>query len=165
MGNRTSSPRWLICDLHFERDLKEPRKYTKLFFLDEAVALAAGHRPCKTCRGDRYREFLQAVDAEVPVAGAAELDARLHASRTGDRERRSVKSLLDGAFIEDGTGRFWLKWAGALHRWTPSGYIDSATPTELRIDEAAVLTPLPSLLALRNGYVPVIHPSATVEQK
>ena len=35
MGNRTSPPRWLICDLHFKRDLKEPRKYAKLFFLEE----------------------------------------------------------------------------------------------------------------------------------
>ena len=165
MGNRTSSPRWLICDLHFKRDLKEPRKYVKLFFLDEAVALAAGHRPCMTCRRERCRAFFQAIDAEVPLTGAAELDTLLHASRTGDREHRSVESLPDGAFIEDDTGAFWLKWFGALHRWSPSGYVDSVTTTELQIDAATVLTPGPSLIALRNGYVPAIHPSITAEWK
>lgn len=164
MGNRTSAPRWLICDLHFKRDLKEPRKYTKLFFLDEAVALAAGHRPCKTCRGERYRAFLHAVAAEIPVAGAPELDARLQASRNGNYERRSINALPDGAFVEDDAGNFWLKWAGGLHRWTPGGYVDATAITTLGITEAAVLTPATSLVALRNGYIPAVHPSVTAEQ-
>jgi hypothetical protein len=161
MGNRTSPPRWLICDLHFKRNLKEPRKYTKLFFLDEAVALAAGHRPCNTCRGDRYRDFLRAVAAEFPVTGAPELDACLQASRTGHHQSFSISSLADGAFIEDGTGHFWLKWSGALHRWTASGYDLFTTPEELGIDQAVVLTPAPTLAALRNGYMPAVHHSAT----
>lgn len=75
MGNRTSPPRWLICELHFQRDLQEPRKYTKLFFLDEAVALAAGHRPCNTCRRDRYQAYIAAVSSEIGIGRASDLDA------------------------------------------------------------------------------------------
>jgi len=161
MGNRTSPPRWLVCDLHFERNLKEPRKYTKLFFLDEAVALAAGHRPCNTCRRDRYEAYLSAVKAEISVAGATELDALLNAARRAPGVRAPIASLPDGAFIALGEGDYRLKWRGALHRWTPAGYLDAVTLTDLARDDAGVLTPEPSLSALRNGYLPEVHPSST----
>ena len=161
MGNRTSPPRWLVCDLHFKRNLKEPRKYTKLFFLDEAVALAAGHRPCNTCRRDRYEAYLSAVKAEIRVAGATELDALLNATRRTPGLRAPTASLPDGAFIALDEGDYWLKWRGALHRWTPAGYVGAVAPTDLARDDATVLTPEPSLAALRNGYLPAVHPSTT----
>jgi hypothetical protein len=161
MGNRTSPPRWLVCDLHFKRNLKEPRKYTKLFFLDEAVALAAGHRPCNTCRRDRYEAYLSAVKAEINVGGAAELDALLNAARRTPGLRAPIASLPDGAFIALGEEDYRLKWRGGLHRWSPAGYIDAVAPVDLAGDDALVLTPEPSLAALRNGYLPEIHPSTT----
>jgi hypothetical protein len=160
MGNRTSPPRWLVCDLHFKRNLKEPRKYTKLFFLDEAVALAAGHRPCNTCRRDRYEAYLSAVRAEKGIRGAAELDALLNGARRAPSLHAPIASLPDGSFSALGDGDYRLKWRGALHRWTPAGYVDALTLTDLEVDEVTVLTPEPSLAALRSGYSPVVHPSA-----
>ena len=161
MGNRTSPPRWLVCDLHFKRDLKEPRKYTKLFFLDEAVALAAGHRPCNTCRRDRYQTYLAAVKTDIDVAGAAELDALLNAARSAGHTCSAIASLPDGACVALGEGDYRLKWSGALHRWTPAGYVDPVELVDLQMIEAMVLTPEPSLAALRNGYAAALHPSAT----
>jgi hypothetical protein len=149
----------LVCDLHFKRNLKEPRKYTKLFFLDEAVALAAGHRPCNTCRRDRYEAYLSAVKAELNVASAADLDALLNSARRTTDFRAPIASLPDGAFIELGEDDYRLKWRGGLHRWSPAGYVDAVVPTDLSVDDAAVLTPELSLAALRNGYLPEVHPS------
>lgn len=160
MGNRTSPPRWLICDLHFQRDLKEPRKYTKLFFLDEAVALAAGHRPCNTCRREQYLAYLNAAGSDIDITGAGDLDAMLNAARKTTRRKLPIASLPDGAFIELSDHDYRLKWCGALHRWTPAGYVDPTAPGTLHIQEATVLTPEPSLAALHNGYSAVVHPSA-----
>ncbi len=161
MGNRTSPPRWLVCDLHFKRNLKEPRKYTKLFFLDEAVALAAGHRPCNTCRRDRYEAYLSAVKAELNVASAADLDVLLNSARRTTDFHARIASLPDSAFIALGEDDYRLKWRGGLHRWSPAGYVDAATAIDLVVDDAPVLTPEPSLAALRNGYSPAIHPTAS----
>lgn len=161
MGNRTSPPRWLVCDLHFKRDLKEPRKYTKLFFLDEAVALAAGHRPCNTCRRDRYQAYVTAVKTDIDVAGAAELDALLNAARSAAPICSAIASLPDGAYVAFGEGDYRLKWSGALHRWTPAGYVDPVALIDLQVTEAIGLTPEPSVAALRNGYAATVHLSAS----
>lgn len=160
MGNRTSPPRWLICDLHFKRDLAQPRKYTKLFFLDEAVALAAGHRPCNTCRRERYKAYITAVTAAMTIRGAADLDTLLHTARSKPYEGSPISSLPDGAFVALPGNDYRLKWSGLLHRWTPGGYVDAATPMDLRVNEATILTPGPSLAALLNGYQAVVHGSA-----
>lgn len=83
MGNRAYGLRWLVCELHFERVLKTPRAYPKVLFLDEAVALAAGHRTCNMCRPQRYKPFL----AGAGFARADDLDKALHRERTGPRAR------------------------------------------------------------------------------
>lgn len=160
MGNRTSPPRWLICDLHFQRDLKEPRKYKKLFFQDEAVALAAGHRPCNTCRRDSFQAYLDATRSELGIAGASDLDAKLNGARRAERRQLPIASLPDGAFVALDDGDYRLKWAGALRRWTPGGYEEPVAHEEIHIEKATVLTPEPSLVALRHGYPVVVHPSA-----
>jgi hypothetical protein len=160
MGNRTSPPRWLVCDLHFKRDLKEPRKYTKLFFLDEAVAFAAGHRPCNTCRRAQYQAYLAAVRSDINVSGAGDLDAKLNVSRSTAHGRSPIAPLPDGAFVTLNDGEYRLKWAGALHRWTPGRYVDPIRLADVQIAEAKVVTPEPSLAALRNGYAVVVHASA-----
>ncbi|MDN4520352.1 hypothetical protein QYF68_21375 [Mycolicibacterium austroafricanum] len=87
MGNRADSARWLVCELHFERQLRTPRKYTKLFFLDEAVALSAGHRPCSTCRRTRYAAYMSSVQGEYGVVSALQLDRLLAEARNGARQR------------------------------------------------------------------------------
>jgi hypothetical protein len=163
MGNRADRVRWLVCELHFERELKEERKYTKLFFLDEAVALSAGHRPCQTCRRDRYQQYLASVQFEHAVVGAPDLDQLLSAARQAPRPRAAVASLPDGAFVELGDDDYRIVWSGALHRWSPAGYGEPATFEDLGAEDVTVLTPHPSLAALRRGYPVVVHPSIVRE--
>jgi hypothetical protein len=144
---------WIICVLQFKgrhREIMTPNSYTELFFLDEAVGLAAGHRPCAECRRQAYRAYLDAVG----IKGAPELNARLRDSRNASRAIASVASLPDGVFVESAEGPE-LTWHGALHRWTPDGYVGSRPAT----GSASVLTPELSVRALRNGYLPTVHPS------
>src|SRR5437762_13426760 len=87
--------RWLVCVLEFrgrKRQVMTPGHYTELFFLDEATALAAGHRPCAECRRERFNAFRKAWRSAHPGAGASslptadEIDRRLHAERVADRK-------------------------------------------------------------------------------
>jgi len=158
--------RWLVCVLEFRgrrRPMMRPGRYTELFFLDEAVALAAGHRPCAECRHAAYQSFRTAWAAALalPAKPAADdIDRVLHWERRlvgGARVTypAPLSELPDGVFITC-DGEPWLVHAGGLCRWTPAGYTD-------RIDRfdgpAAVLTPRTSVAALRAGYRPLLHPS------
>ncbi len=157
--------RWIACRLEFKGwqrgPLLQPGKFTELFFLDEATAFAAGHRPCALCRRADYERFR----ALLGEPGADALDTRLHAERLAGRDRRvhaaAYDELPDGAFVlRDGAP--WLVCGDAVARWTPAGY---AEPAPRPAGEAALLTP-PSLVAvLRTGWtgaVPLLHPSAGV---
>ncbi|MDT5075084.1 MAG: hypothetical protein QOH82_4404, partial [Mycobacterium sp.] len=120
---------WLICLLEFNgrrREVMSQGAYTELFFLDEAVALAAGHRPCGECRRTDYRAFIAAANVgnENPIAGASALDGRLKASRSAPRSTAPIAALRDGVFVELADGDLRLVWDGALHRWTPEGYVE-----------------------------------------
>ena len=156
--------RWLVCVLEFRdrrRPILRPRRYTELFFLDEAVALAAGHRPCAECRHAAYQSFVTAWAAAraLPVKPAADdIDRELHwQRRLVDGARVTYPALLselpDGVFIVHDE-EFWLTDDGGLHRWTPAGYAD-------RIDQfdepAAVLTPRATVETIRAGYRPLVH--------
>lgn len=156
---RTSRNRaWLICRLEFggrRRVVMSPGTYTELFFLDEAVALAAGHRPCGECRRSRYRAYRAALD--VPVGGAPDLDRMLNESRRAARVVAPIASLPDGAFVTVGDADYRLVWRGNLHRWTAEGYED---PIPLADREATVVTPALSIDALRGGYGAEVHASA-----
>lgn len=159
--------RWIACSLAFRgrwRSVMPPGRWTALFFLDEATALAAGHRPCAECRWADYRRFQHAFLEAQPghPAGADPMDLTLHAARVGDgRTKRTyeapVASLPDGAFVEAG-GAPWLVLGGELLAWTPSGYAERRPrpPGDL-----TVLTPRPTVAAIRAGYVPLVHPSAS----
>lgn len=145
---------WIICVLDFKgrhREVMAPDSYTELFFLDEAVALSAGHRPCAECRRSAYRDYLDAVN----LSGAPDLNRRLRSSRNAARISADADALPDGVFVEGDDGAR-LKWLGALHLWTPQGYVDPVPVA----GSAAVLTPDLSILALINGYRPFVHPSA-----
>ena len=159
--------RWIICALEFKGrrlGLADPGCYTLLFFLDEATALAAGHRPCGECRRAAFRAFVDAWTAANPGAlpeGATridDLDRVLHRERTGPRRRAPVDGLPDGTFVAlDGDPRPHLVLGDALLPWTPEGYgtriARPSTPVE-------VLTPPSIVAALRAGYRPALHPSA-----
>src|SRR5437879_1969205 len=76
--------RWLICLLQFKgekRAVMTPGLYTELFFLDEATALAAGHRPCALCRRERYNAFRDAWHVGETRPSAIAIDERLHTER------------------------------------------------------------------------------------
>jgi hypothetical protein len=153
---------WLICQLEFKgrsQELMKPNRYTQMFFLDEAVALAAGHRPCGECRRTRYRAYIDAanVQNEDPIVGAPDLDRQLKASRRAPRATSAIASLPDGVFIELGDNDFRLVWNGALHRWTPQGYVDPIAVAD--VAAATVVTPSLSVEALRHGYAAAVHPS------
>jgi hypothetical protein len=159
---RYATRRWIACRLEFRgwhrSPLMQPGRFTELFFLDEATAFAAGHRPCALCRRVDYNRSV-----EVWRAGADAIDARLHSERLAGGERRLhplPRELPDGAFVVRDSEP-WLARGGELLRWTPGGYTDAAT---LRGDEA-LLTP-PSLVALLRGgwegLVPLLHPSANL---
>lgn len=150
--------RWITCVLEFRgrhRSIMSPGRYTELFFLDEAVAFAAGHRPCAECRHQRYKAF---KDVWRHQMSADEIDIVLHAARMRDRwSKAPLDRLPDGAFVEiDGCA--WLVWNGALLLWSPEGYIGRIKPPEDRI--VSVLTPRPIVDCFRRGYTPEIHASA-----
>jgi hypothetical protein len=164
--------RWIACRLEFRgwhrEPLMQPGRFTELFFLDEATALAAGHRPCALCRRADY-DFLTEVWASLHEGqrGADAIDVQLHRERIapGSGERilhaASFDELPDGTFVlESGEPRLVL--GDELLRWTPKGYADAMRRP--RHTDARIVTP-PSLVALlrhnREPLVPLLHPSAT----
>jgi hypothetical protein len=155
---RFAGKRWIACRLEFRGRRRAPLmqagRYTELFFLDDATALAAGHRPCAECRREDYRR-LEVVLGRV---GADAIDARLHAERLGPRVRRPLAGLPDGAFVLH-EGQPWLVLGDALRRWTPAGYADARRGA----GELEVITP-PSLVELLGAgwspLVPLLHPTA-----
>jgi hypothetical protein len=161
--------RWIGCRLSFRgwhrEPLMQPGRFTELFFLDEATAFAAGHRPCALCRREDYVR-LQAIWRELHPeleAGADAIDAQLHAERldgTGAQRHHDapLDELPDGAFVLRG-GEPWVVLGAGLWRWTPAGYEDrTRRPSG---GPARVITP-PSLVAvLRSEWhplVPLLHP-------
>ncbi len=166
--------RWLVCVLEFrgrQRTVLTPNSYTELFFLDEATALAAGHRPCAECRHARFLEFCNAWMVAQPGSNGsqrptvAEIDNRLHAERVGpSRSKRSftaaVDELPDGVMV---TVKAWGNAAYLVHgnsllAWSPGGY----RARRLRPQGATVtvLTPPATVAAIQSGYAPVVHASA-----
>jgi hypothetical protein len=161
---RYNGKRWIACRLEY-RDWKrgpllQPGKFTELFFLDEATAFAAGHRPCALCRREDYNRFCGIWAALHPdQAGADAIDAQLHAERQ-HHSRAPFDELPDGAFVlEDGAPLLVL--GSELLRWAPSGYTDRCRRPGF--GTAVVITP-PSLVAVLHagwrGAVPLLHPSA-----
>ena len=163
---RWRHPHWIACALTYKdwrRPIMAPGRWTELFFLDEAVALAAGHRPCALCRRADFRRFLAAWEAAFGArARVPEIDAALHRARVEARTRRQVthrvalEDLPDGAFVRC-DGQPHLVLGERLLRWTHAGY-DRELPRGKGVVE--VLTPAPLVAVLASGYAPLLHPSA-----
>jgi hypothetical protein len=160
------SRRWITCVLEFKgrrRTVMSERRYTELFFLDEAVAFAAGHRPCAECRRERFNAFKEAWQRargldNLPFAD--EMDMELHPARIDSRKKvtyeAAMDALPDGCFVEIDS-RPYLVWGDALLLWTPHGYArHRARPADAI---ATVLTPEPIVGCIRHGYTPEIHNS------
>jgi len=168
---RYNGKRWIACRLAFRGwhrgPLMQPGRFTELFFLDEATAFAAGHRPCALCRREDYVRFVEIWRAthEGP-ANADAIDARLHDERVerGSRGQRHHVALMaelpNGTFVLDGSEPL-LVLGSSLLRWTNAGYTERA-PRPAR-ERATVITPPSFVEVLRTGWdpvVPLFHPTS-----
>jgi hypothetical protein len=164
--------RWIICVLQFKnrhRTVMTPNRYTELFFLDEATALAAGHRPCAECQRARYLEFRAHWAAATPEASHAAtpsvdaIDRVLHAERLDvDGGKRTYQEragrLPRGTMLADDEARAYLVLDDALLPWTPTGY---AEPVPMSSTPMRVLTPRSIVRAIAHGFGVTLHPLAT----
>ena len=170
LKRRWATKAWLTCLREFKgrrRDVMARRSWTELFFLDEAVALAAGHRPCFFCRREAAEAFRNAwaLGRAVKLRPAPEMDAVLHSERLDHGRKRlhglpgPADELPDGSVIAAADDAYVLA-RGRAFRWTEHGY-----EGPLQIPRADVLLTPPSTLgALRAGYRPALHPSIDTMQ-
>jgi hypothetical protein len=166
LKKRWSNPAWITCVCEFRgwrRKVMGGRSWTELFFLDEATAFAAGHRPCFFCRRDDANRFRAAWERGNGVTAmlARDIDAVLHRERL-DRGRKRLHPLLgpmerlpDGAIMQVGADYFLIVQGRALP-WSMAGYGKARDA----IGDAMLLTPPSTLRAMGAGYRPVLHPSA-----
>jgi hypothetical protein len=166
LKKRWSSPAWLTCVCEFRgwrRQVMGGRSWTELFFLDEATAFAAGHRPCFFCRrGDanRFRAAWQQGNGVTDIL-AKEMDAVLHNERLERGKKRlhplpmPVAELPDGAMVQVGAESFLVLQGRALV-WSMAGY----RKADSVIKDAMLLTPPSTLRAILAGYRPLLHASA-----
>lgn len=165
LKKRWSTPAWLICVLEFRgrrRKVMSRRSWTELFFLDEATAFAAGHRPCFYCRRDDAKRFRAAWEEGNGTSdlSAKAMDAVLHAERLDRGKKRlhplrmAIDQLPDGTMVQAGAESYLIAGSKTL-RWSFAGYerADATAP-------AMLLTPPSTVRAFQAGYRPVLHPSA-----
>jgi hypothetical protein len=165
LKRRWTNKAWIICRCDFDgvrREVMSRQSWTELFFLDEATALAAGHRPCFHCRREAARSFAAAWArahrrARISASG---IDAVLHGQRLHDGGKRihplrgAPADLPDGAMIVL-SGAAYVMVRGHAHRWTETDYADPC-----RVERAdGLLTPPSTVATLRAGYSCVLHPA------
>ena len=167
---RYSGRRWIACRLEFHgwhrAPLLQPGRFTELFFLDEATAFAAGHRPCALCRREDYVSFSEGWRrTHAERVGADAIDAQLHGERVDPRTRDRLlhrarfEDLPDGTFVVESDAA-WLVLGPTLLRWTPAGYSERRTRGS---GDVALLTPPSIVDVLRTRWAPVVpflHPTA-----
>ncbi len=166
LKRRWASRAWLTCVCEFKgrrRDVMGTRSWTELFFLDEATAFAAGHRPCFFCRRDDANRFRRAWEEGNGVSNvrADDIDTVLHRERLEGKGKRlhalpmRLKELPDGAMVQVSEASFLIAKGRAL-MWSPAGYREAPGV----IEAAMLLTPPSIVRALSAGYQPVLHGSA-----
>ena len=166
LRKRWASPAWLTCVLKFKgrrRQVMGGRSWTELFFLDEATAFAAGHRPCFHCRREDANRFRAAWQDGNRVANvlARDIDATLHRERLEHGKKRlhplalPPRELPDGAMLQQESESYLIARGRAFH-WSPAGYHETKTA----LDNAMLLTPPSTLRAFVAGYWPAWHESA-----
>ena len=167
-SGRTTRPyrltAWIYCLLEFKgrrRAVMSPGKYTELFFLDEATALAAGHRPCAECQRARYNEFMACWGkANAGLLGGEKLrapavDAVLQRERVGVRGEKvtwkaNVADLPVGVMVERDSGKAAVVIEGGTTGWSLEGYKETVE----KWGEVNVLTPRSIVSAMREGFLP-----------
>jgi hypothetical protein len=167
---KQKSGAWIVCLTEFKnrrRKLMQPGRYTELFFLDEATALSAGHRPCFECR---RRDALAFADTLARARGterpkAPQIDALLARDRAVPPDDASrvieavqISELPDGVMVRQGAA-FFVVLDGRLRPWSFAGYGPRIAGT--RDKGFHLVTPAVTIEAIRQGYRPILHPSAT----
>ena len=175
VNRRWASRAWLTCVCEFKgrrREVMGGRSWTELFFLDEATALAAGHRPCFFCRRGDANRFRAAWEKGNGVSNlrADDIDVALHRERLAGRRKRlhalplPLMQLPDGAMVQAGEESFLIAQGRPL-LWSPAGYSEPKGAIERLQREAnepaLLLTPPSTLRAFSAGYRVVLHKSAT----
>ena len=166
LRRRWASRAWLTCVCEYKgrrREVMGSRSWTELFFLDEATAFAAGHRPCFFCRRDDANRFRRAWEAANGVSNvrAKDIDAVLHGERLERNSKRlhplptRLLALPDGAMVQAGEQSLLIARGKALN-WSPGGYLKATGA----IEAATLLTPPSTLRALAAGYCPLLHRTA-----
>jgi len=166
LKKRWSTPAWLTCICEFRgrrREVMAGRSWTELFFLDEATAFAAGHRPCFFCRREDAIRFRSAWEAGSGMKNlhARDIDAVLHRERLEKGRKRlhplpiKLEELPDGAMVQAREESYLLAH-GRVLKWSFAGYRRIDRPLE----DAMLLTPPSTLRAFIAGYRPMLHPSA-----
>lgn len=161
---RWTSKAWITCSLSYRgvrREVMARRSWTELFFLDEATALAAGHRPCFECRRQRAEAFRAAWCRAQGLArvSAPQMDALLHAERLQGKGKRlhplpmALADLPDGAMVLADEAML-VAYQGRFYPWRGEGYGEAVTPRAV----AGLLTPPSTLAALAGGYRAELHP-------
>ena len=155
-----ASDLWITCALSFQGRWSEqwrPHHFTWLYFHDEAVSLAAGHRPCAECRRADYLSYRDSWAEALTTAppSAKQMNRQLHGERIvrGTHMRRlhgmPWRGLPDGVFVRT-ADELAVVVGEHLTRWTLAGY--GRRLARPRTGEAAVVTPPSSVAALRAGY-------------
>lgn len=160
----SAGKRWITCLLEYRgrhRTVMQPQRYTELFFLDEATAFAAGHRPCAECRRADYNRFrVLWRDCFGGTASADDMDAVLHPERGRGRTkpvwRADIRGLPDGVYVViDGAAR--ILWRDQLVTWSDTGYgVRLPRPKDGAVD---VLTPRSIAAVFSAGYITEVHSS------
>ncbi|HLG59161.1 MAG TPA: hypothetical protein VI485_27710 [Vicinamibacterales bacterium] len=168
LNRRWSSKAWLICRCDYKdvrRDVMATRSWTELFFLDEATALAAGHRPCFYCRRAAAESFRAAWAAArgIPKPSASAMDAVLHAERIENGRKRIHRLDVKPSALPDGAmvvfeKRAYLIVGELAYPWTDSVY---GRPDNLR-DADGLLTPPSAVAAIQAGFRALVHPTASL---
>ncbi len=161
---------WKYCKLVFEnnrREIMKPGRYTELFFLDECVALAAGHRPCFDCHRERFYEFRSCWVRtngrmyEMTDPAMTEIDRAIHKERITSKGAKVTYqdfalNVGEGTFIEH-DGGYYLKWGNQFYLWAPGGYVSAITLSQSQL--VTVLTPRSIARMFKNGFMPLVHGS------
>ncbi|HEX2117256.1 MAG TPA: hypothetical protein VHM01_22855 [Alphaproteobacteria bacterium] len=172
---RWTTRAWIACRLSYKgrhREIMTPNRWTELFFLDEATALSAGHRPCGECRREDYIRFKTAwvngnpqfdLTVNTPIE---KIDLILQRERVSEPPASTkvmftadIDTVPDGVFVLGNDGETpWLVWGERLLRWAPDGYHEAIERPELA--SVNVLTPRSMVAAFNAGYRPQVHSSA-----
>jgi hypothetical protein len=160
---------WVTCRLEFKgrkRELMAKGRYTELFFLDEATALSAGHRPCAECRRKRYNEFklkwLQANESLLinDSTSIASIDKIIHQDRIYKKQKVTYQDKMNllpkGTMIQINSINY-LIWNNKVFKWTFEGY--EISNIDITNNNVIVLTPKSYVEMFKKGFVPTVHNS------